>query len=114
MTNTSVSPSSANGVDPLAGTSQNRGQIRDHDWTSIVAQIQGGQDTGIEELYRILNRGLRYYLGRQLGQQDLEDRVHEIFLTVISAIRKGHDLPRFTQPVIIEDFNTSANSLGVR
>ena len=24
------------------------------------------------------------------------------------------DLPRFTQPVIIEDFSTSANSLGVR
>jgi ATP-dependent DNA helicase RecG len=24
------------------------------------------------------------------------------------------DLPRFTQPVIIEDFRTSANSLGVR
>ena len=24
------------------------------------------------------------------------------------------DMPRFTQPVIIEDFNTSANSLGVR
>ena len=25
-----------------------------------------------------------------------------------------YDLPRFTQPVIIEDFSTSANSLGVR
>jgi hypothetical protein len=24
------------------------------------------------------------------------------------------DVPRFTQPVLIEDFNTSANSLGVR
>jgi RNA polymerase sigma-70 factor (ECF subfamily) len=90
MTKASViPPSPANGVDPLAATSQDRGALRDHDWTSIVAQIHAGQDAGIEELYRILNRGLRYYLGRQLGQQDLEDRLHEVFLIVVSAIRKG-------------------------
>jgi len=28
--------------------------------------------------------------------------------------RNGDDLPRFTQPVINEDFSISANSLGVR
>lgn len=89
MTNASVLPSPANGVDPLAATSQDRGHLRDHDWTSIVAQIQAGQNAGIEELYRMLNRGLRYYLGRHLGQQDLEDRLHEILLVVVSAIQKG-------------------------
>jgi hypothetical protein len=29
-------------------------------------------------------------------------------------VRVGIDLPRFSQPVITEDFKTSANSFGVR
>jgi hypothetical protein len=30
------------------------------------------------------------------------------------GISKDFDVPRFTQPFMIEDFSTSANSLGVR
>ena len=39
-----------------------------------------------------------------------QDELREAF----EDLEKGTDMPRFTQPVIIEDFNTSANSLGVR
>jgi len=89
MTEVFALPSPANDVDPLAAKSHVRGHSYDHDWVSIVNQIQRGHNAGIEELYRVLNRGIRYYLGRQLGQQDLEDRLHEIFLIVVSAIQKG-------------------------
>ncbi len=37
----------------------------------------------------MFSRGIRYYLCRQLGPQDLDDRVHDCFLVVIHAIKKG-------------------------
>jgi len=89
MTEVFALPLPATGVDPLAAESRVRGHSYNHDWVSIVDQIQRGQNAGIEELYQVLNRGIRYYLGRQLGQQDLEDRLHEILLIVVSAIQKG-------------------------
>lgn len=88
MTNLSAVPSPANGVDPLVAKNPVAEHLN-HDWADIVSRIQTGQDSGIEELYRVLNRGVRYYLGRQLGDQDLEDRLHEVLLIVVSAIRKG-------------------------
>ena len=45
--------------------------------------------SAVEELYRIFSRGVRYYLCRQLGPQDLDDKVHDTFLIVVQAIRKG-------------------------
>ena len=61
-----------------------------HDWPAIVDRIQAGQEAGILELYQVLNRGMRYCLARQLGHQDLEDRLHDTFLIVVSAIRAGN------------------------
>jgi RNA polymerase sigma factor (sigma-70 family) len=43
----------------------------------------------MEELYQIFSRGIRFYLCRQLGPQELDDRVHDSFLVVVQAIRKG-------------------------
>jgi len=43
----------------------------------------------MEELYRVFSRGVRYYLCRQLGPQDLDDKVHDTFLIVVQAIRRG-------------------------
>jgi len=59
-----------------------------HDWAAIVDRIQAGEEAGILELYQVLNRGMRYCLARQLGHQDLEDRLHETFLIVVAAIRE--------------------------
>jgi RNA polymerase sigma factor (sigma-70 family) len=58
-------------------------------WASLVTQIQHGDPAGMEELYRVFARGVRFYLCRQLGPQDLEDRVHDTFLIVVQAIRRG-------------------------
>jgi RNA polymerase sigma-70 factor (ECF subfamily) len=43
----------------------------------------------MEELYSVFSRGIRFYLCRQLGPQDLDDRVHDTFVIVVQAIRKG-------------------------
>jgi DNA-directed RNA polymerase specialized sigma24 family protein len=59
------------------------------DWTDLVSRIRSGDDNGMEELYRIFSRGIRYYLCRQLGPQELDDKVHDSFLIVVQAIKRG-------------------------
>jgi RNA polymerase sigma-70 factor (ECF subfamily) len=59
------------------------------DWPLLVQQIKAGQDEGMEQLYRLFSRGIRFYLCRQLGPQELEDKVHDTFLIVVNAIRRG-------------------------
>jgi RNA polymerase sigma-70 factor (ECF subfamily) len=58
-------------------------------WAELVDKIKQNDTTGLEELYRVFSRGIRFYLCRQLGPQDLDDRVHDTFLTVAQAIHRG-------------------------
>ena len=60
-----------------------------YDWAGLVLRIQANDEAALEELYRIFSRGIRFYLCRQLGPQDLDDRMHDCFLVVTQAIRKG-------------------------
>ncbi len=59
------------------------------DWAGLVASIQAGEAEGMERLYRLFSRGIRYYLCRQLGPQELDDKVHDTFLVVVQAIQRG-------------------------
>jgi RNA polymerase sigma-70 factor (ECF subfamily) len=59
------------------------------DWPELVTRIQSGDETGMEDLYRLFSRGIRFYLCRQLGVQELDDKVHDTFLIVVQAIRRG-------------------------
>lgn len=59
------------------------------DWAKLVAAIKAGEDAGMEQLYKLFSRGIRYYLCRQLGPQELEDKVHDTFLIVVNAIKRG-------------------------
>jgi RNA polymerase sigma-70 factor, ECF subfamily len=59
------------------------------DWAVLVDQIKAGENAGMEQLYKLFSRGIRYYLCRQLGPQELDDKVHDTFLIVVNAIRKG-------------------------
>jgi RNA polymerase sigma-70 factor (ECF subfamily) len=43
----------------------------------------------MEELYQLFSRGIRFYLCRQLGPQELDDKVHDTFVVVVQAIRRG-------------------------
>jgi RNA polymerase sigma-70 factor (ECF subfamily) len=59
------------------------------DWALLVQQIQQGDDRGSEKLYAIFNRGIRWNLARSIHPQDIDDRLHETFLIVVNAIRRG-------------------------
>ncbi len=59
------------------------------DLIQLVARIQAGDSLALEELYRIFARGIKYQICRQLGAQDLDDKVHDCFLIVVEAIRRG-------------------------
>jgi RNA polymerase sigma-70 factor, ECF subfamily len=59
------------------------------DWAALVAQVRAGEDAGMEQLYKLFSKGIRYYLCRQLGPQELEDKVHDTFLIVVNAIKRG-------------------------
>lgn len=58
-------------------------------WPELVEKIRAGEPGAMEELYNLFSRGVRFYLCRQLGPHELEDRVHDTFLIVVQAIRRG-------------------------
>jgi len=59
------------------------------DWVELVERIRSGETDGMAELYQLFSRGIRFYLCRQLGPQELDDKVHDTFVVVVLAIRKG-------------------------
>ena len=58
-------------------------------WVTLVGRIRSSQTDGMAELYHLFSKGVRFYLCRQLGVQDLDDRVHDTFVVVVQAIRRG-------------------------
>src|SRR5579862_5494582 len=58
-------------------------------WAAMVDKICRNDPHGMEELYRVFSRGVRFYLCRHLGPQDLDDRVHDTFLIVAQAVQRG-------------------------
>lgn len=59
------------------------------DWSPLVQRIREGDSAAMEELYGIFAKGIRYFLLRNLGPDDLDDKVHDCFLIVAQAIRNG-------------------------
>ena len=58
-------------------------------WPDLVKRLRAGEQSAMEDLYRVFSGGIRFYLWRQLGAQDLTDRVHDLFLTVTESIQSG-------------------------
>jgi RNA polymerase sigma-70 factor (ECF subfamily) len=61
----------------------------DPSWVDVVERVRMGDPSGMEDLYSTFSRGIKFFLYRQLGPQDLDDKVHDIFLIVTEAIRRG-------------------------
>jgi RNA polymerase sigma factor (sigma-70 family) len=59
------------------------------DLVDLVERIKSEDSRALEDLYRIFARGIKYQICRQLGPQDLEDKVHDCFVIVVQAIRRG-------------------------
>src|ERR1700675_3826961 len=58
-------------------------------FADLVRRVREGDASGMADLYECISTGLRPFLGRQLPSQDLRDKVHNIFLDVVVAIRGG-------------------------
>jgi RNA polymerase sigma-70 factor, ECF subfamily len=58
-------------------------------FVTLVERIRNSETDGMEELYQLFSKGLRFYFCRQIGPQDLEDRLHDVFVLVVEAIRGG-------------------------
>src|SRR5579871_3584382 len=56
---------------------------------ALVDRVHRGDPSGMEELYQLFSKGIRFYLCRHLGPQDLDDRVHDLFLIIIQSIQRG-------------------------
>jgi len=59
------------------------------DWKVVVDQIRRGDPAGEEALYQDLVSGARLFLRRRLGIPDVDDKVHDLFLTIVATIRRG-------------------------
>ena len=78
-------------ADPIASDpAPTRYSSPDVDWTELVSRIRRGDQEATADLYRIFARGIRVYLLRRLGSQEMDDKVHDIFLVVVQAIRRGN------------------------
>jgi RNA polymerase sigma-70 factor, ECF subfamily len=61
----------------------------EHRWADVVERIRQGDPSGMEDLYQVFSKGVRFFLYRQLGPRDLDDKVHDVFVIVAQAIRRG-------------------------
>src|SRR6516225_12325321 len=58
-------------------------------FVELVNRVRLGESDGLTDLYDIFAKGIRFYLCRQLGPQELDDKVHDTFVVVVQAIRRG-------------------------
>jgi RNA polymerase sigma-70 factor (ECF subfamily) len=58
-------------------------------WSRLVDKVRAGDPAGLEELYAVFARGVRFFLWRHVGPQDLDDKVHDVFLIIAQSIQRG-------------------------
>src|SRR5580698_7101207 len=65
------------------------GGLQVPDWATLVKGVRDGDSAAMAELYGIFATGIRYFLLRNLGPDDLDDKVHDCFIIVTQAIQNG-------------------------
>lgn len=58
-------------------------------YTELVSRIRRGEPSAVNELYCLLQQGVRWLLVRQLGASDADDAFHDVFITLLAEIRNG-------------------------
>jgi RNA polymerase sigma-70 factor (ECF subfamily) len=64
-------------------------QARYGRWIELVNRVRLGEPSAMVELYALFSESIRYSLYRQLLPQDLDDMLHDAFVIVVEAIRRG-------------------------
>ena len=82
-----------------------QGTSVDSDYVDIVRGVEAGEQAAISRLYSMIQRGSRWYLTKQLGPDDAEDRLHDTFLALLRAIQAGElrdarCLPAFVRIIV--------------
>jgi RNA polymerase sigma-70 factor, ECF subfamily len=54
-----------------------------------VRRIAAHDSAAVAELYARFSQGLRYFLIRRIGSQNVEDRIHDVIIVVVQAIQSG-------------------------
>lgn len=80
-----ICPTANTGTVPISSSTP---EVQPKRFAELVERVRRGQPSGLEELYA-LAKNFTYFLMRQLGDDDLLDKVHDIFVTVAQAIRAG-------------------------
>ena len=86
------------------------------DWRVVVDQIRQGDPAGEETLYQNLVGGARLFLQRRLGPMDIDDKVHDLFLTIVDTIRRGEirepeRLMGFVRTVLYRQLNLAVSRI---
>lgn len=86
------------------------------DWKVVVDRIRRGDPAGEEALYQNLLSGARLFLQRRLGASDVDDKVHDLFLTIVASIRSGElrepeRLMGFVRTVLYRQLNLEVSRL---
>ncbi len=76
-------------LEPADDTQPQSDSAETASWAKLVSRIRNGEEDAMAELYQVFAHGIRFYLCRQLGPQELDDKVHDTFLIVVQAIRRG-------------------------
>jgi len=90
------------------------------DWKAVVEQIRAGDPAGQATLYATLGSGARLFLKRRLANsEDVEDRLHDVFVIVIDTIRRGElrepeRLMGFVSTVLYRQLNAEIDRLVQR
>src|ERR1022692_1830123 len=58
-------------------------------WRELVERVRSGDPAGVVDLYRLFSTGIRFYLCRHVRPQDLDDKVHDLFMIVVQSIQTG-------------------------
>jgi RNA polymerase sigma-70 factor (ECF subfamily) len=57
--------------------------------SELATQVAGGNAAAISELYALFQGPIKYHLCHQIGVQDAEDRVHDLFVLIVGQIQRG-------------------------
>ncbi len=89
MTMTLVDSQAMTGENQPQGGSARAEALQTPDWAALVGRIRNGDSGAMAELYGIFAKGIRYFLLRNLGPEELDDKVHDCFVIVAQAIQNG-------------------------
>ena len=89
MTMTLVELEIMNGEDRPHPDNEHAEALDSQDWAGLVARIRNDDSAAMAELYGIFAKGIRYFLLRNLGPEEIDDKVHDCFVIVTQAIKHG-------------------------